>query len=147
MSDVPPESLLNAKKESGYHSKEQTRYGGSGRVNDSDATATHPPADDPAWLATTPSTLTDTSQLPDTHLTIHPTATTITVEASKPEHRAGTPLTRETAFPTGPTSTAWTPTLAMALVADADTEPSTPPDPHLPESWPIRAAAHRAPAT
>jgi CubicO group peptidase (beta-lactamase class C family) len=49
------------------------------------------------------------------------------------EHGTRILATRQTAFPIGSISTAWTATLAMILVADGDLELGAPLDVHLPE--------------
>jgi CubicO group peptidase (beta-lactamase class C family) len=132
MGDVSTGNLLTVSKKSGCHSKGPTRYGGGIWVNKSDTTAAQQPVD-PAWLATTLATLTDTYQVPGAQLAIHHAGTTITVEVGELEHGAGIPVTRETAFPIGSISKAWTATLAMILVADGDLELDAPLDMHLPE--------------
>lgn len=132
MGDASTGNLLNVSKEGRCHSKGYTRYGGWIWVNTSDTTAAQRPVD-PAWLATTLATLTDTYQVPGAQLAIHRAGTTITVDVGELEHGAGIPVTRETAFPSGSISKAWTATLAMILVADGDLELDVPLDMHLPE--------------
>src|SRR5918997_4034942 len=88
---------------------------------------------DPAWLAATMAALVDTHQVPGAQLAVHRGGVTVAVEAGELEHGAGIPVTRETAFPTGSISKAWTATLAMILVADGDLELDAPLDQHLPE--------------
>jgi CubicO group peptidase (beta-lactamase class C family) len=132
MGDVPTGNLLTARKQSWCHSKGNTRYGGGIWANTSDTTTAQRPVD-PAWLATTLATLTDTYQVPGTQLAIHRAGTTITAEVGELEHGAGIPVTRETAFPIGSISKAWTATLVMILVADGDLELDAPLEMHLPE--------------
>lgn len=88
---------------------------------------------DSAWLAATLSTLAQAHQVPGAQLAIHGGGRTVAVEVGELEHAAGIPVTRETAFPTGSISKAWTATLAMILVADGDLELDAPLNEHLSE--------------
>ncbi|MGH4008930.1 MAG: serine hydrolase domain-containing protein [Pseudonocardiaceae bacterium] len=88
---------------------------------------------DPAWLAATMAALVGTHQVPGAQLAVHQGGVTVAVEIGELEYRAGFPITRETAFPTGSITKAWTATLAMILVADGDLELDEPLDEHLPE--------------
>ncbi|PZS21586.1 MAG: penicillin-binding protein [Pseudonocardiales bacterium] len=91
-----------------------------------------PPVDE-AWLAATLAVLADTHQVPGAQLAIHRDGVTVSVEVGELEHGTGIPVTRETAFPTGSISKAWTATLAMILVADGDLELDATLNEHLPE--------------
>ncbi|PZS38365.1 MAG: penicillin-binding protein [Pseudonocardiales bacterium] len=77
--------------------------------------------------------LVDTHQVPGAQLAVHCGGVTVAVEVGEREHGGGTPVTRETAFPTGSITKAWTATLAMILVADGDLELDAPLDEYLPE--------------
>ncbi|MGH3513407.1 MAG: serine hydrolase domain-containing protein [Pseudonocardiaceae bacterium] len=88
---------------------------------------------DPAWLAATMTVLIDKHQVPGAQLAVHHGGVTVAVEVGESEHGGGIPVTRETAFPTGSITKAWTATLAMILVADGDLELDAPLDEHLPE--------------
>ncbi|MGH3918221.1 MAG: serine hydrolase domain-containing protein [Pseudonocardiaceae bacterium] len=102
------------------------------RTGDGEKGAAQVPVD-PAWLAATMTALVDTHQVPGAQLAVHRGGVTVAVEIGELKHRAGMPVTRETAFPTGSISKAWTATLAMILVADGDIELDAPLDEHLPE--------------
>ncbi|MGH3777953.1 MAG: serine hydrolase domain-containing protein [Pseudonocardiaceae bacterium] len=102
------------------------------RTGDGDNGAAHVPVD-PARLAATMTALVDTHQVPGAQLAVHRGGVTVAVEIGERKHRAGIPVTRDTAFPTGSISKAWTATLAMILVADGDIELDAPLDEHLPE--------------
>ncbi len=91
-----------------------------------------PPVDE-AWLAATLSALADTHQVPGAQVAVHRGGVTVSAEVGELEHGAGIPVTRETAFPTGSISKAWTATLAMILVADGDLELDATLNEHLPE--------------
>jgi CubicO group peptidase (beta-lactamase class C family) len=132
MGDVGRRNLLTVNNERRYHSKESTRYGEGNKAHNSDTTAAQPPVD-PAWLAATLSALADNHQVPGAQLAIHHDGVTVAVETGEIEHETGTPVTRQTAFPIGSLSKAWTATLAMILVADGDLELDAPLDMHLPE--------------
>ena len=86
---------------------------------------------DAAWLAATMTALIDAHQVPGAQLAVHRGGVTVAVEVGEGEHGAGIPVTRETAFPTGSITKAWTATLAMILVADGDLELDAPLDEHL----------------
>ena len=58
---------------------------------------------------------------------------TVAVEAGELGQGTGIPVTRETAFPIGSISKAWTATLVMILVADGDLELDAPLGEHLPD--------------
>ncbi len=88
---------------------------------------------DPAWLAATLASLADVHQVPGAQLAVHGGGVTVAVEFGELEHREGIPVTRESAFPIGSISKAWTATLAMILVADGDLGLDAPLDEHLPE--------------
>ncbi|MGH3800117.1 MAG: serine hydrolase domain-containing protein [Pseudonocardiaceae bacterium] len=88
---------------------------------------------DSAWLAATMAALVDTHQVPGAQLAVHRGGVTVAVGVGELEHGAGIPVTRDTAFPIGSISKAWTATLAMILVADGDLELDAPLDEHLPE--------------
>jgi len=96
--------------------------------------ATRVPVDS-AWLATTLSALAERHQVPGAQLAVHQGGATVAVEVEvgELEHGSGIPVTRETAFPIGSISKAWTATLAMILVADGDLELDAPLEEHLPE--------------
>ncbi len=102
------------------------------RTGEGDTDAARVPVD-PAWLAATMTTLVDTHRVPGAQLAVHRGGVTVAVEVGELEHRAGIPVTRETAFPTGSISKVWTATLAMILVADGDLELDAPLDEHLPD--------------
>jgi CubicO group peptidase (beta-lactamase class C family) len=99
-------------------------------MNDSDTTAAQLP--DPAWLAATLSALAKKHQVPGAQLAIHYGGATVAVEVGELEYGGEIPVTRETAFPIGSITKAWTATLAMVLVADGDLELDAPLDEHLP---------------
>jgi CubicO group peptidase (beta-lactamase class C family) len=84
-------------------------------------------------LAATLAALAETHQVPGAQLAVHHGGTTVAVQAGELEHGLGTPVSRDTAFPIGSISKAFTATLAMILVADGDLELDAPLDQHLPE--------------
>ncbi len=85
------------------------------------------------WLAATLSVLADKHKVPGAQLAVHRGGETVAVEVGELVHGGGVPVTRETAFPIGSISKAWTATLVMILVADGDLELDAPLDEHLPE--------------
>ncbi len=108
------------------------RESANDRIGDAETVSTQVPVD-PAWLAATMAALVDTHQVPGAQLAVHRGGVTVAVEIGELEHGAGIPVTRETAFPTGSISKAWTATLAMILVADGDIDLDAPLDEYLPE--------------
>ncbi|HEX4099824.1 MAG TPA: serine hydrolase domain-containing protein [Pseudonocardiaceae bacterium] len=88
---------------------------------------------DGAWLAATMTALVERHQVPGAQLAVHRGGVTVAVEVGEIEYGAGIPVTRETAFPVGSITKAWTATLAMILVADGDLELDAPLDEYLPE--------------
>ena len=87
---------------------------------------------DPGWLAATLSALAGANQVPGAQLAVHCAGRTVAVEVGELEHGAGIPVTRDTAFPIGSISKAWTATLAMILVSDGDLELDAPLAEYLP---------------
>lgn len=104
----------------------------TGRTGDPGTGVTLMPVD-PAWLTLTMTALVEKHQVPGAQLAVHCGGATVTVEVGELEHGTGIPVTRETAFPIGSISKAWTATLAMILVADGDLELDASLDEHLPE--------------
>lgn len=102
------------------------------RMGDAGSGVTLMPVD-PAWLTATMTALVEKHQVPGAQLAVHRGGATVTVEVGELEHGTGIPVTRETAFPIGSISKAWTATLAMILVADGDLELDASLDEHLPE--------------
>ncbi len=125
------------------HSAGRNSDGGNIRTRNSDTDAAAFPVDpspvdpslpvDPAWLAATVAELAEVYQVPGAQLAVHGGGVTVAVEVGELEHGGGAPVTRESAFPIGSISKAWTATLAMILVADGDLELDAPLDEHLPE--------------
>jgi CubicO group peptidase (beta-lactamase class C family) len=104
----------------------------SSRTGVAETSAARAPVD-PDWLAATMAALVDTHQVPGAQLAVHRDGVIVAVEVGELEHGAGTPVTRETAFPVGSITKAGTATLAMILVADGDLELDTPLGEHLPD--------------
>lgn len=112
--------------------------GGNIRTRNSDTDAAACPVDpvlpvDPGWLAATLATLAEVYQVPGAQLAVHCGGVTVAVEVGELEHGGGILVTRESAFPIGSISKAWTATLAMILVADGDLGLDAPLGEHLPE--------------
>lgn len=84
-------------------------------------------------LAVTLGALAAAHQVPGAQLAVHHRGATVAVEVGELEHATGIPVFRDTAFPIGSLSKAWTATLAMILVSDGDLELNAPLDEHLPE--------------
>ncbi|MGH3697269.1 MAG: serine hydrolase domain-containing protein [Pseudonocardiaceae bacterium] len=84
-------------------------------------------------MAATLAELAEVYQVPGAQLAVHGGGVTVAVEVGELEHGGGAPVTRDSAFPIGSISKAWTATLAMILVADGDLELDAPLDEHLPE--------------
>ncbi|HET9257330.1 MAG TPA: serine hydrolase domain-containing protein [Pseudonocardiaceae bacterium] len=87
---------------------------------------------DAGWLAGTLTALVEANQVPGAQLAVHSAGRTVAVEIGHLEHGTAIPVTRDTAFPIGSISKAWTATLAMILVADGDLELDAPLEEHLP---------------
>lgn len=85
------------------------------------------------WMSATLSALVRRHQVPGAQLAVHTGGGTIAVEVGEPEHGAGTPVTRETAFPIGSVSKSFTATVAMILVADGDVDLDAPLGEHVAE--------------
>ncbi|MGH3901349.1 MAG: serine hydrolase domain-containing protein [Pseudonocardiaceae bacterium] len=81
---------------------------------------------DAAGLAVVLAALVDAHQVPGAQVAVHCGGVTVAVEVGEREYRGGNAVTRETAFPIGSISKAWTATLAMILVADGDLELDAP---------------------
>lgn len=92
-----------------------------------------PPPIDPDSLASTLAGLADEHHVPGAQLAVYHGGATVAVEFGELEHGRASPVTRDTAFPIGSISKAFTATLAMILVADGDLEFDAPLDQHLPE--------------
>ncbi|HZM74978.1 MAG TPA: serine hydrolase domain-containing protein [Candidatus Limnocylindrales bacterium] len=71
--------------------------------------------------------------VPGAQLAIHHDGETIAFEVGEAEHRTGQKVRRDTAFPVGSITKAFTATVAMILVADGDLELDAPVGEHLPE--------------
>jgi len=71
--------------------------------------------------------------VPGAQLAIHHNGETIAFEIGEAEHRTGQRVRRETAFPVGSITKAFTATVAMILVADGDLELEAPLGEYLPE--------------
>lgn len=125
-------NLLSVRTERIYHPNELNCYDVALLVSNSDTDAAQLPVD-PAWLVAALSALVATYQVPGAQLAIHRAGVTVAVEVGGLEHRTGTPVTQETAFPIGSVSKVWPATLTMILIADDDLELDAPLNIHLPE--------------
>jgi CubicO group peptidase (beta-lactamase class C family) len=124
--------LQIVKNSVGYHSIDAIWANANLRTDETDIAADQVPVDS-AWLAATLSGLAATHQVPGAQLAIHRGGVTVAVEFGELEHGAGIPVSRQTAFPIGSITKAWTATLVMILVADGDLELDAALDEHLPE--------------
>jgi CubicO group peptidase (beta-lactamase class C family) len=130
MGDSPAQNLPIVSKRSELHSI----GAGCGYPDFSRGdTSPEPGTVDPDWLAATLAALADTHQVPGAQLAVHHCGVTVAAEVGELQHATGIPVVRDTAFPIGSISKAYTATLAMILVADGDIELDAPLGDYLPE--------------
>src|SRR2546430_1986151 len=85
-----------------------------------------------ACLSETLCALAEKHQVPGAQFAIHRDGHTVAVAVGETEHGSGDPVRRDTAFPVGSITKAFTATVAMVLVADSDLSLDAPISEYLP---------------
>lgn len=91
------------------------------------------PESDPDSLSTVLPALAKKHQVPGAQFAIHQGGRTVAVAVGETEYGSGDRVSRDTAFPIGSITKAFTATLAMILVADSDISLDAPVSEYLPE--------------
>ncbi len=92
----------------------------------------------PDWLSEALGALARKYHVPGAQLAIHRDGHTVAVAIGETEYGSGDPVSRDTAFPIGSITKAFTATVAMVLVADADLSLDAPLSEYLQELRPER---------